>query len=117
MADAAAPEKLPRKQSGRLEKSPTWSSASMPKASNSSNRPTPPEQQQILEGTPPYPDRMTAEEVRPARPTRPLHELLATFSSTDEVPPMDTAYWRRAGKVIAEAAAKKALFWRAKRKD
>jgi hypothetical protein len=57
------------------------------------------------------------EEQRPARLTQPLHELLAAFNSTDEVPPMDTAYWRRAGKVIAEAAAKKALFWRAKRKD
>ena len=29
----------------------------------------------------------------------------------------DIAYWRRAGKVIAEAAAKMALFWRAKRKE
>jgi len=60
---------------------------------------------------------MTAEEARPARPTRPLHELLAAFSSTDDVPQMNSVYWRRAGKMIAEAAAKKALFWRPKRKD
>ena len=45
------------------------------------------------------------------------HELLAAFGSTDEAPPIDSAYWRRAGKLIAEAAAKKALFWRAKRKE
>jgi hypothetical protein len=56
-------------------------------------------------------------EVRPTGPTRPLHELLAAFSSTSEVPPMDSAYWRRAGKVIAEAAAKKPLFRGAKCKE
>jgi hypothetical protein len=45
------------------------------------------------------------------------HELFAAFGSTDDVAPMDRAYWQRAGKLIAEAAAKKALFWRAKRKQ
>jgi hypothetical protein len=89
----------------------------MTKASDSPNRSTPPEEPQTLGGAPPYPDRVKAEEVRPASPTRSLHELLAAFSSADDVPPMDHAYWRRAGKVIAEAAASKALFWRAKRKD
>jgi hypothetical protein len=44
------------------------------------------------------------------------HKLLTAFGNTDDVPPMDSAYWERAGKVIAEAAAKKPLFWRAKRK-
>jgi hypothetical protein len=89
----------------------------MTKASDSSNRPTPPEEPRILGGAPPDPDRVKAEHVRPANPTRSLHELLAAFNSADEVPPMDGAYWRRAGKVIAEAAAGKALFWRGKRKD
>jgi hypothetical protein len=69
----------------------------MTKASDSSNRPL--------------------EEQRPPRPTRSLHELLAAFGSTDVAPPVDSAYWRRAGKMIAEAAAKKALFRRAKRKE
>jgi hypothetical protein len=45
------------------------------------------------------------------------HELLAALGITDDVAPMDSAYWQRAGKLIAEAAAKKALFWRAKRKQ
>jgi hypothetical protein len=30
------------------------------------------------------------------------HDLLTAFGSTDTLPPMDSAYWRRAGKMIAE---------------
>ena len=60
-----------------------------------------------------YDDPFTQKELEAGR----QHELLAAFGSTDEVPPMDSAYWRRAGKVIAEAAAKKASFRRAKRKQ
>jgi hypothetical protein len=47
----------------------------------------------------------------------PQHELPAAFGSTDAVPPMDSVYSRRAGKVMAEDAAKKASFRRAKRKE
>jgi hypothetical protein len=39
------------------------------------------------------------------------------FLLRHEVPPMDKAYWRRSGKVIAEAAGKKPLSRRAKRKE
>jgi hypothetical protein len=57
-----------------------------------------------------YDDPFTQKELEAGR----QHELLAGFGNTDEVPPMDSAYCRRAGKIIAEAAAKRA--WRAKRK-
>ena len=60
-----------------------------------------------------YDDPFTQKELESGR----QHELLAAFGSTDVAPPVDSAYWRRAGKMIAEAAAKKASFRRAKRKQ
>jgi hypothetical protein len=41
--------------------------------------------------------------------TRPLHELLVQFGSSDEVAQVEPAYARRASRVIAEAASKKPI--------